>query len=311
MAVQPQVLITAPTRPAWRVKFNPAYIFLLPYIISMVMFSLGPAVYALILMFATFKAGRPRFFTAGLKNIVTALKDPFLLPAFENVVRFLLVSIPFGLIFVVLLALLLHARPNRFSLTMRTIYFIPGAVVGPPLVMLFLFTFNPDLSVFRDFLHLIGFTDIKEVVNNDTAPVIFTLMGFFGGAGGWIAVMYGAMQGISEELIEAAIMDGCNPIQLAWLIKRPLIGRYIAFMLITVLAGNVQLFAEPQLMSSVTATIDKLWSPNLVSYNWAFGIGNFGASAVISVLMIVLGVACAYAVIRATNFYSSEMTVNN
>ncbi len=107
-------------------------------------------------------------------------------------------------------------------------------------------------------------------------------------------------------------MDGCNPWQLAWLIKRPLIGRYIAFMLISVLASNVQLFAEPQLLSNagVTATIDKLWSPNLVSYNWAFGIGNFGASAVLSVLMMILGVICAYAVIRATNFYTSEMTVS-
>ncbi len=294
MTAQAQAMVTAPARTAPRFRINPAYIFLLPYLISMVMFSLGPAVYALILMFATFKKGQPQFFTAGLKNIVTAFKDPFLVPAFENVGRFLLFSIPFGLIFVVLLAML-----------------IPGAVVGPPLVMLFLFTFNPDLSVFRDILHLIGFTDIKQVVNNDTAPVIFTLMGFFGGAGGWIAVMYGAMQGISEELIEAAIMDGCNPLQLAWLIKRPLIGRYIAFMLITIVAGNVQLFAEPQLMSSVTATIDKLWSPNLISYNWAFGIGNFGAAAVISVLMIILGIICAYAIIRATNFYSSEIAVHN
>jgi len=305
---QTQVLVTSPTKPAWRFKINPAYIFLLPYFAAMLLFSLGPAVYAFILMFATFKVGRPQFFTAGFKNFVTAFDDPVLLPAFGNVLRFLLVSIPFGLIFVVLLALLLHARPTRFSFTMRTIYFIPGAVVGPPLVMLFLFTLNPDLSVFRPVLHFLGFTDIKQVVNNDTAPMVFTLMGFFGGAGGWIAVMYGAMQGISEELIEAAIMDGANPIQLAWLIKRPLIGRYIAFMLISVVAGNVQLFAEPQLMSTVTATIDKLWSPNLVSYNWAFGIGNFGASAVISVLMMVLGVACAYAIIRATNFYANEMT---
>jgi len=311
MATQTQVLVSAPTRPRWRFRINPAYVFLLPYLISMIMFSLGPAVYAFVLMFATFKGGKPQFFTAGLANILTALKDRDLVPAFENVGRFLLVSIPFGLIFVVLLAMLLHARPNRFSLAMRTLYFIPGAVVGPPLVMLFLFTLNPDLSVFRSFLHLLGFTDIKQVVNNNTAPVIFTVMGFFGGAGGWIAVMYGAMQGISEELIEAAVMDGCNPIQLAWLIKRPLIGRYIAFMLITIVAGNVQLFAEPQLMSTVTATIDKLWSPNLISYNWAFGIGNFGAASVISVLMIILGIVCAYAVIRATNFYSSEIAVEN
>src|SRR5712692_10552556 len=104
MATQTQVMVTSAAKPARRVKFNPAYVFLLPYVISMIMFSLGPAAYAFILMFATFKVGRPQFFTAGFRNIVTAFKDPVLLPAFANVLRFLLVSIPFGLIFVVLLA---------------------------------------------------------------------------------------------------------------------------------------------------------------------------------------------------------------
>ena len=310
MAVQTPAIIKTPAKSARRFRINPAYIFLLPYLAAMFMFSLGPALYSLLLTFASFKGGKPQFFQAGFTNIVRAFKDPYLLPAFGNVLRYLVVSVPFGLIFVVLLALLLHARPNRFSLAMRTIYFLPGAVTGPALVMLFLFTFNPDLSVFRPILHVLGFTDIKQVVNNDTAPVIFTIMGFFGGAGGWIAVFFGALQGISEEIIEAAIMDGCNPFQLAWLIKRPLISRYVAFMLINVMAGNVQLFAEPQLMSGVTATISNLWSPNLVAYNWAFGLGNFGASAVISVLMMIIGVVLAYSIIRATNFYSTDASAS-
>ena len=245
MAVQTPAISSTTGVRRRQFRVNPAYIFLLPYSVAMLMFSLGPAIYSLLLTFATFKASKPQFFQAGFKNIETAFKDPYLLPAFGNVLRYLVVSVPFGLVFVVLLALLLHARPNRFSLAMRTIYFLPGAVTGPALVMLFIFTFNPDLSVFRPILYGVGLTDIKQVINNDTAPVIFTIMGFFGGAGGWIAVFYGALQGVSEELIEAAVMDGCNPIQLAWLIKRPLIGRYIAFMLINVLAGNVQLFAEP------------------------------------------------------------------
>ena len=310
MAVQTPAIVRTPAKSARRFRINPAYIFLLPYLTAMFMFSLGPALYSLLLTFATFKGGKPQFFQAGFTNIVRAFKDPYLLPAFGNVLRYLVVSVPFGLVFVVLLALLLHARPNRFSLAMRTIYFLPGAVTGPALVMLFLFTFNPDLSVFRPILHVLGFTDIKQVVNNDTAPVVFTIMGFFGGAGGWIAVFFGALQGISEEIIEAAIMDGCNPFQLAWLIKRPLISRYVAFMLINVMAGNVQLFAEPQLMSGVTATISNLWSPNLVAYNWAFGLGNFGASAVISVLMMIIGVVLAYAIIRATNFYSTDASAS-
>ena len=311
MAAQSQSFDNPPTRTGRRFKINPAYIFLLPYLISMLLFSLGPALYSLLLSFATFIEGRPVFFAAGIQNITLVMKDPFLWPSFLNVIRFLLVSVPFGMIFVTLLALVLHAQPGRFTDIMRTAYFIPGAVAGPALVLVLVFALNPDLSVFRDFLRLLGFQDIKEIVNNDGAPVVFTLMGFFGGAGAWIAIFYGALQGISEELIEAAIMDGCNPWQLAWLIKRPMISRYIAYMLILVLAGNVQLFAEPQLTSTVTATISGTWSPNLLAYDYAFKRGNFGAGAVIGVMMMIIGIVTSYAVIRITKFYSTEISSSN
>ena len=181
--------------------------------------------------------------------------DPFLLPAFVNVLRFLAVSVPFGIIMVTLTALMLHARPGKISMLMRTVYFIPGAVAGPALVLLFLFTLNPDLSVFRNLLTALGFTHIKEIVNNDGAPFVYTLMGFFGGAGAWIAIFYGALQGVSEEIMEAAVMDGCNPVQLAWHIKASDLPLHHLRMTILVLAGNIQIFTEPQLMSNVSATL--------------------------------------------------------
>ena len=291
-----------------RLKINPAYIFLTPYIVSMLLFSIGPALYSFLLMFSKFRMGRPIFFAAGIQNFITVINDPFLPPAFLNVLRFLVVSVPFGIIMVTLVSLVLHAQPGRLSVIMRTLYFIPGAVAGPALVMLFLFTFNPDLSVFRPLLNGMGFTDIKQIVNNNGAPVIFTIMGFFGGAGAWIAIFYGALQGVSEEVTEAAIMDGCNPWQLAWFIKRPLISRYIAYMTILVLAGNIQIFTEPQLMSSVSATLSGQWSPNQMGYYYAFKLGNFGASAVVSVLMMFIGIVTAYVVIRVTNFYSTDFS---
>lgn len=310
MSVKTQIIESGSvkTKTKKKVRIHPAYLFLAPYLIAMFMFSLFPVFYSFLLSFSKFQEGRPIFFAAGLDNIITVFKDPFLLPSFLNVLRFLVVSVPFGLIFTTMLALILHARSGPFSSSMRTLYFLPGAVAGPALVLVMLFTLNPDLSVFRDFLRFLGFEDVKELVNNNWAPLVFTLMGFFGGAGGWIAIFYGALQGISEELIEAAIMDGCNPWQLAWLIKRPLIGRYIAYMLILVLGGNVQLFAEPQLTSAVTATISSTWSPNLLAYDYAFRRGNFGSGAVIGLMMMTIGIALAYAVIRVTNFYSTDVT---
>ncbi len=310
VAAQTQTMAKAPVEPRRRFRIHPAYLFLAPYLIAMLIFSIGPALYSLLISFASFEEGRPVWFAAGFKNIITVFKDPFLWPSFWNVIKFMAVSVPFGIIFVLFLSLLLHARTNRLSNFMRTLYFIPAAVTGPALVLVFLFTLNPDLSVFQGLLHFIGFQDIKQIVNDKYAPVVFTLMGFFVGAGTWIAIFYGALQGISEELIEAAIMDGCNPLQLAWLIKRPLIGRFIAYMTLNVLAGNVQLFVEPQLMSTVTATISATYSPNLLAYDYAFRRGNFGSGAVIGVMMMLIGVTLAYIVIRATNFYSTETTAS-
>ena len=308
VAAQSQAMANAPVATRRRFHVHPAYLFLAPYLIAMLLFSLGPALYSLLISFASFQGGRPIWFAAGFKNIITVFKDPFLWPSFWNVIKFMAVSVPFGIFFVVFLSLLLHARVTRASNFFRTLFFVPAAVTGPALVLVFLFTLNPDLSVFRSLLRGIGFQDIKQIINNNYAPIVFTLMGFFVGAGTWIAIFYGALQGISEEIIEAAIIDGCTPIQLAWLIKRPLIGRYIAYMVLNVLAGNVQLFVEPQLMSTVTATISKTYSPNLLAYDYAFQRGNFGAGAVIGVMMMIIGVGLAYVVIRATNFYSTETT---
>lgn len=310
MAAQTQAVSDKPVQTRRRFNIHPAYIFLAPYLIAMFLFSIGPAFYSLLISFASFQEGRPVWFAAGFKNIVTVFKDPFLWPSFWNVIKFMAVSVPFGILFVLLLSLLLHARTNRLSHLIRTLYFIPAAVTGPALVLVFLFTLNPDLSVFQGLLRTMGFLDIKEIVNDTYAPVVFTLMGFFVGAGTWIAIFYGALQGISEEIIEAAVMDGCNPWQLAWLIKRPLIGRFVAYMTLNVLAGNVQLFVEPQLMSTVTATISATYSPNLLAYDYAFRRGNFGSGAVIGVMMMIIGVGLAYIVIRATNFYSTETTAS-
>ncbi len=46
-------------------------------------------------------------------------------------------------------------------------------------------------------------------------PLIFAIIAFWTGAGGWIIVMYGALNNISTEIMEAARIDGASPVQIA------------------------------------------------------------------------------------------------
>ena len=102
-------------------------------------------------------------------------------------------------------------------------------------------------------------------------------------------------------------MDGCSRLQMALRIKLPLIRPYIAYMLILTFAGNVQLFAEPQLIGRAPgSTISAYWSPNQLGYAFAFELGNFGAAAALSMLLLIIGIVGAFIIIRTTNLFQTE-----
>ena len=139
-------------------RTNEAYLFLLPYILFMLAFGLGPGIYALLISFADFSSGVPHYFAAGVKNYLTVLKDQRFVFTFTNIGEFLLISVPIGIALVVLLALLLHMRPGRVSSTLRTFFFIPGAATGPAVVLLVIFMLTPNVSPFGFLLKSLGLT---------------------------------------------------------------------------------------------------------------------------------------------------------
>ncbi|HLV98645.1 MAG TPA: sugar ABC transporter permease [Ktedonobacterales bacterium] len=288
-----------------------ADLLVLPYVLFLLVFGILPGIYALVLSFASFPLGTPEYFKAGLQNYVTALHDFRFGPAFVNIFQFLIISVPFGVIGVTGLALLLHARNGWFSNLMRTIYFIPGAVAGPTSVLIALFMLEPQTSPFRGIFQLLHMQDLVDVIQPSHLPLIFTLLGFFVGAGGWIAILYGGLKGVSTDLLEAAAIDGANVWQTTLYIKLPMIWRYVIYLFMLTFAGNIQLFTEPQIISQSfsfagIATVSPTWSPNQLSYYFAFNYGNFGAAAAISLLMVAIGLVGAFAIIRFTGFFRTD-----
>jgi multiple sugar transport system permease protein len=294
----------------WRRHLD-AYPFVLPYILVMLAFGLGPGIYALIVSFADFSAGVPDYFAAGFSNYLAVFKDFRFTFTCGNIAKFLVISVPLGIAMVVILAILLQMRPGPLTTTLRTLYFIPGAVTGPVLVLVAIFMLDPSISPFQGLLEGMGFNLLNDVIYADSLPVLFTMVGFFSGAGMWIAIQYGALEAIPAEVIEAATIDGCNAWQKALYIKFPLIRPYVIYQFILIFAGNVQLFVEPQILGSnanvgVGANVPMVWSPNQLAYHFAFEYGNFGAASALSLMMLVIGLGAAYVIIRWTGFFKIE-----
>ena len=82
--------------------------------------------------------------------------------------------------------------------------------------------------------------------------MIFTVIAFWTGAGGWIIIMFGALNNIPNEVMEAARIDGAGAVKTARYIQIPLLRKWIAYMGIISLAVGTQLFVEPKILSQAS-----------------------------------------------------------
>ncbi len=147
----------------WR-RHRVAYLFVLPYFLVMLAFGLGPGLYALLISFADFRTGLPKYFAAGFNNYLAVFKDFRFTFTFANIGKFLAISVPLGIAMVVILAILLQMRPGRLTTALRTLYFVSGAVTGPILVLVVIFMLDPSISPFQALLKDMGYKLTNDVI---------------------------------------------------------------------------------------------------------------------------------------------------
>ena len=198
-------------------------------------------------------------------------------------------------VLVVLLALVVHRLASRRTKTfIRFAYYIPGALAGASSVLLWLFVLNPSVSPVSLLLKWTGNSQFGQVIQPAHLPLIFTIIAFWTGAGGWILVLYGALNTIPADALEAATVDGAGPVRTAWRVQLPMIGKWITYMLILSLAAGTQLFVEPQLVSqSSLGVVSNYYSANQLAYQYAFNQNNFNGAAAISIDLLVVALICA------------------
>jgi multiple sugar transport system permease protein len=258
-----------------------------PYAAFLVVFGILPVLYAVYLAFS--KKGA----FVGIDNFVKVFKDYRFLPAVEHVGIFLAVWLVMLVVFVVLLALLVHSIGIRWlSGSMRFIYYIPGALAGASSVMLWLFVLDPTVSPVSFLLQLFGIESFVGAVEASRLPIVLAVIAFWTGAGGWIVIMYGALNNISKDVIEAARVDGAGPVRIAWSIQIPLMRKWIAYMVIMSFAGGTQLFVEPRVLSQASrGVVTQDYSLNQLAFLYAFKQNDFNGSAAISLVLLVVAFA--------------------
>jgi multiple sugar transport system permease protein len=299
-ATRPRGLHGAPVRGR---RTGAGVSFILPYLPFLIGFGIAPMIYALVLAFTTSSGG-----WAGAGNFTQTFKDYRFLAAFEHILLYTGVWLGTLIVFVVGLALLLHGRANPVSTGFRFLFYLPGALAGAAAVLVWLFMLDPAVSPFSFLEHnVFGVQLFVQSIAPGKLPFVFAMIAFWTGAGGWIVVMYGALNTIPPDLEEAARIDGAGPFTIAFRLKLPLIRKWIAYMLILSFALGTQLFVEPEIVQHASfGLVSDTWSTNQLAYQLAFRYADFNGAAAIAVDLLMIGLLGAVVIVTRSGLFRAE-----
>jgi multiple sugar transport system permease protein len=210
-----------------------------------------------------------------------------------------IVQVPVMIIACTILALLLESASARWPGFFRAIYFMPYGVPGVIATILWSFLYVPGLSPIVSLLQSMGlqpdFLGANSVLWSIANIVTWTYTGYN------MLIIVAQLKSIPGEVYEAARVDGANAFQVAWRIQIPLIAPALVLTTVFSIIGTLQLFAEPQILSTVAPAIDTEYTPNYAAYTNAFAFNEYGVASAQAVIIALAAFILSFTFLALTN----------
>jgi ABC-type sugar transport system permease subunit len=228
-------------------RYGVAYLFIAVPIISMVVFLLIPMFTSLWWSLNDYTGlTAPKF--VGLNNYLKLLTDdPIFIRGLINTTLFVLIGMSIGPTLGLLTALLLNQNV-RFRSFFRTAYYLPVMTSLVVVSTIWVMLYNQN-GLFNTILINLGLDKIGWLSNPHIALVSLAIAAIWQGFGFETVVFLAALQSISRELYEAAMIDGAGNWAQFRFITLPSLRPVILFVYIIGIIGSYQLFDQVYVMT--------------------------------------------------------------
>jgi multiple sugar transport system permease protein len=230
------------TRGARSQEIIAGYGLAMPALLSLSAFLVLPILASLVLVFMEYDVLSPPEWI-GLKNIQSLFKDQRLLTMYWNTARFVVFAT--GLNNVLGLALAMgvnRSMHGAIKYLLRTALFFPVLTTTASLALVWNFLLTQDRGVVNFLLGQIGIEPIPWLSSSTWAMVSVVLFDVWRASGYLMVIYLAGLQGISEQLYEAAEIDGANQLQRLRYITLPLITPTAFFATVISILGAAQVF---------------------------------------------------------------------
>ena len=239
----------------------------------------------------------------GLKNYIDVFKDDKIISSIKFTAIFVIVSMLFHVLLGTVLALILNMkfRGRRF---LRTIVLIPWAMPAVVIGMAAKWGFNNDYGLINDLIRrFIPSFQFNWLINTGSARGAVISMDLWKDLPFFAILILSGLQFISEDVYEAAKVDGANSIQIFFKITLPLIIKNILTLCIAVTLWRLTSFDLVYAMTSGGPGEDT----SLIAYRIAmesFTNLNIGYASTLAIMLFVLMALFSWVNIRFMNKYN-------
>ncbi|WP_377272837.1 carbohydrate ABC transporter permease [Peterkaempfera sp. SMS 1(5)a] len=279
-----------------------AYVFLIPWLLGVVLITIGPVLASLYLSFTNYNLLQPPHFT-GFANYVQMFGDSEFWTSLKVTLLYVVFSVPLQLILALGLALLLDRGLRGLSFY-RSVLYLPS-LLGASVAVAILWrqVFGSDGLVNR-FLDLFGIHGPGWISNPSTALSTIVLLHIWTFGSPMVIFLAGLRQ-IPRMYYEAAEVDGASTLRRFRSVTLPLLSPIIFFNLVLQIIYAFQSFTQAFIVSGGTGgPSDSTLFTTLYIYKQGFGRFHMGyASAMAWVLLVIV------ALFTAVNFWSSRFWV--
>lgn len=219
------------------------YLYVSPWILGFLIFTLGPFIASFLLSFSTYAIATPPRWV-GLDNFQRAFfEDDLFWTSLKRTALYVIYSVPAGITISLLLAALLNQNIRGNSI-FRTLFFLPTLTPVVAAALLWKWLLHPEVGLVNSLLWQLRIPGPGWLSDPDWAMpsiIMITLWGSVGG--GRMLIFLAALQGVPASLYEAADIDGASAIQKFRHITVPMITPAIFFNLVIGIIGAFSVFA--------------------------------------------------------------------
>lgn len=274
-----------------------AYLFVLPFVVVFLIFSVYPVLRTLQLSFTHYK-GFGEAVWAGFNNYIRVFNDKYFWKALGNTVNIWSVNIILQLGLAFLLTIVFSDMKYRMRglSIFRAIFYLPNIIAATSVAFLFRTLLDWRFGTLNQILAKFGVSNpIDWLGQSATAPYVVSVISAWMWFGSSFIMLMAGVQGIPRDYYEAAALDGAGRWKTFGYITLPLLKPILLYVSITSLIGGLQMFDLPFLMCGGTIGNPNGSTQTMVMYMYKFGfdtrpkqVGYASAIAYVLFLLILV-----------------------